>query len=329
MFYSEQIDKLMPAVVKAWASIEAAVKNSTNPHLKNHYADLSSLMDAIKKPMADNGLAVFQPVSSMEGDLPGAIVETYIMHTSGQWMMSSFSMVSNDRKPQAIGATITYARRYALGAMLGMVAEEDDDGNSGSGTTGPRQSAPRPTPQSQPKPQSAPAKTEPAAEADNDTEVARQLRNKLMELTGTDMTVIKQYFKGIWPDGSPKESAPYVKPLNDAVAYVARGEKEKDAFKADPVKFGELWASHNGVKTEADTVDVSKLADTVAKKHGIGTGVVLLKTIDKLFKDVADYKDESSMVKFLNRYMDDAGAFDELKASAALGISLKDMMANG
>lgn len=329
MFYSEQIDKLMPAVVKAWSSIEAAVKNSTNPHLKNHYADLSSLMDAIKQPMADNGLAVFQPVSSMEGDLPGAIVETYIMHTSGQWMMSSFSMVSNDRKPQAIGATITYARRYALGAMLGMVAEEDDDGNSGSGTTGPRQSAPRPTPQPQPKPQSAPTKTEPAAEADNDTEVARQLRNKLMELTGTDMTVIKQYFKGIWPDGSPKESAPYVKPLNDAVAYVARGEKEKDAFKADPVKFGELWAGHNGVKTEADTVDVSKLADTVAKKHGIGTGVVLLKTIDKLFKDVADYKDESSMVKFLNRYMDDAGAFDELKASAALGISLKDMMANG
>jgi len=57
--------------------------------------------------------------------------------------------------------------------------------------------------------------------------------------------------------------------------------------------------------------------------------VVLLKTIDKLFKDVADYKDDASMVKFLNRYMEDAGAFDELKASAALGISLKDMMANG
>ena len=329
MFYSQEIDKLMPAAVKAWASIEAAVKNSTNPHLKNHYADLSSLMDAIKKPMADNGLAVFQPVSSMEGDLPGAIVETYIMHTSGQWMMSSFSMVSNDRKPQAIGATITYARRYALGAMLGMVSEEDDDGNSGSGTTGPRQSAPRPTPQPQPRPQSAPAKTELIAEADNDTEMARQLRNKLMELTGTDMTAIKQYFKGIWPDGSPKESTPYIKPLNDAVVYVARGEKEKDAFKEDPLKFGDIWAKHNGVKTESDTVDVSKLADAVAKKHGIGTGVVLLKTIDKLFKDVADYKDEPSMVKFLNRYMEDSGAFDELKASAALGISLKDMMANG
>lgn len=325
MLFSEQTDKLMPAVIKAWASIEAAVKNSTNPHLKNHYADLASLMDAVKQPMVDNGLAVFQPVAAVEGDLPAVAVDTYIMHTSGQWMMSSFSMVSVDRKPQAVGATITYLRRYALGAMLGMVAEEDDDGNSGSGTTGPRQQNARPT--SQPKQQPAPVKTEPAAT--NDADLARDLRNKLMELTGTDLAAVKQYFSGIWPGGSPKEPVAYIKPLNDIIAYVSRGQQEKGSFKEDPTNFGKLWAEKNfGTQAENQSeMSIEELAEAAAKKHNAGNGKVLLKTLDTIFKAVPDYKDDASLKAFILLYHEDPEAFDEAKASAAIGISLKEMMA--
>jgi len=111
MIFSEQTDKLMPAVIKAWSDIKAAVKDSVNPHLKNHYADLASVMDAVKKPLADNDLAVLQPVKDNTSSDPGATVETYIMHSSGQYMMSEFSMSAVDRKPQTIGATITYLRR--------------------------------------------------------------------------------------------------------------------------------------------------------------------------------------------------------------------------
>lgn len=334
MQFSESIDKLMPAVVKAWASIEAAVKNSTNPHLKNHYADLSSLMDAIKGPMAENELAVFQPVAPLEGDLPGAVVETYVMHSSGQWMMSPFSMSSVERKPQAIGATITYLRRYALGAMLGMVAEIDDDGNAGSAVTGARETA-----RARPQPRAAaPASTPPVqaeqtpAVSQTGTDEARDLRNKLIEITGSDLATVKQYFKGIWPNGLPSDGAEYIEPLKAAIAYASRNSSAVQEFKANPMKMGENWAAHNAKGSDEETttapIDVNALADMVAKKQNVGNGGVLLKTIEKLFKDVPDYTDTESLVKFLQRFEQDSEVFNELKASAALGISLKDMMAN-
>lgn len=333
MQFSNETDKLMPAVVKAWAEIEAAVKNSTNPHLKNHYADLASLMDAIKKPMTDNNLAVFQPVAEMTGDMPGAVVETYIMHSSGQWMMSSFSMASVDRKPQAVGATITYCRRYALGAMLGMVSEEDDDGNSGSAVTEPRGGRPRPQ-ATQARTQSAPPQNaqQSAPAPTSDTDIARDLRNKLIEITGSDLATVKQYFKGVWPNGAPADAGAYIEPLAAAIKYVTQNASAVDNFKNNPVKLGENWAAHNLTQPDSETttepVDVKALADMVAKKHNVGTGDILLKTIDKLFKDIPNYTDPESLIKFLQKFAEDSEAFNELKASASLGISLKDMMAN-
>lgn len=332
MFFSEQTDKLMPAVIKAWAGIEAAVKNATNPHLKNHYADLASLMDAIKPAMTENGLAVFQPVAPIEGDMPGATVETYIIHSSGQWMMSQFAMRSNDSKPQAIGATITYLRRYALGAMLGMVSEVDDDGNAGSGVTQTRQ---------QPQRQAAPPRqtkaalgVEPQPEAEqkpsNPTEDAKTLRNKLMELTGADINTVKQYFKGLWPNGSPKESAEYIKPLTDIIAYVSRGEQEQNAFKADPVKFGDLWTKKNAPQAEAKApanMSIDELANIAAKANNLQNGTVLMKTLDKMFS-MKEYHTGDSMIKFLKEYEINPAIFDEARAAAELGFTLDEMMNN-
>ena len=330
MKFSEQTDKLMPAVIKAWSGIEAAVKNSVNPHLKNHYADLASIMDAVKQPLSENGLAVFQPVKDIEGtDLPGATVETYIMHTSGQYMMSEFSMTATERKPQTIGATITYLRRYALGSMLGLVAEEDDDGNAGSGVTAERQQR-QYQPKQAPKQAASAGPTQEQAKPASDTELARDLRNKLIEITGTDISSVKQFFSGIWPNGAPKEPSAYIKPLQELIAYVAKGEFEKNAFKEDPANFGKLWAekniAHNADPAVQQAMTIEELADMAAKKNNIGNGTLLLKTLDKLFKAVPDYKDDSSMTAFLLAYADNADMFEQAKASASIGISLKEMM---
>lgn len=123
------IDKLAPALVKAWAKIDGAVKDSNNPHFRSKYADLSSVMAACKTALAENNLAVLQPLCKAP---PGFIgVSTIIVHDSGQTLASEpvFIPFKDAQNPQAAGSAVTYARRYALSSMLG-ICPEDDDGNA-------------------------------------------------------------------------------------------------------------------------------------------------------------------------------------------------------
>jgi hypothetical protein len=83
----------------------------------------------------------------------GVAVRTMLLHTSGQWIASRYVMPIGDKlTPQAIGSAITYARRYALSAIVGIAPDDDDDGNAAS-VTPARQEAPTPPP---PKPKPAP-----------------------------------------------------------------------------------------------------------------------------------------------------------------------------
>lgn len=132
--HSPQIDKIAAALVTALPKIEQAVKDAENPHLRNKYADLTSIMSVAKKPLADQGIAIMQPITT-EGQK--ATVTTLLLHTSGQWMASTLSMTAQDQKPQSVGSAMTYGRRYGLSGFLGIVAD-DDDGNEASGTRGPR-----------------------------------------------------------------------------------------------------------------------------------------------------------------------------------------------
>jgi hypothetical protein len=136
---SEAINELAAALAKAQGAIAHAAKDSDNPGYSSKYADLASIWDAIRKPLADNGLSVIQPVA-----VAGACVEvtTVLMHSSGQWLSSTLTMEAQRQSPdgtwekidtpQAIGSVITYARRYALAPMVG-VAPEDDDGEGAEG----------------------------------------------------------------------------------------------------------------------------------------------------------------------------------------------------
>ena len=123
MKQSDSITKLAGALHKAQSEMGGAVKDSNNPFFKSKYADLTSVIKAIKKPFADNGLSFVQfPITTPEG----AGVVTRLMHVSGEWLQSEFTLPLVKRDPQAAGSALTYARRYALAAMVGIPAVDDD-----------------------------------------------------------------------------------------------------------------------------------------------------------------------------------------------------------
>ena len=124
---SESIAKIASALVKFQATVEAVKKDETNPFFKSKYADLSSIIEAIRKPLAENGLA-FSQFPTGDGGLT-----TMLLHESGEWLEETFTLKSVDSKPQSVGSAITYSRRYALGAVLGIATEKDDDANAAQG----------------------------------------------------------------------------------------------------------------------------------------------------------------------------------------------------
>jgi hypothetical protein len=126
MYQSEQINELIGALAKAQGEICPAIKDSANPFFKSKYADLSSVMNACKEPLSKNGLAVLQTTDYKEGQL---FLLTTLAHSSGQWMRSLLPVVTEKNNAQGIGSAITYMRRYALSAMVGITGE-DDDGNA-------------------------------------------------------------------------------------------------------------------------------------------------------------------------------------------------------
>lgn len=120
---SPQINELATALSKAQFSIENATLDATNPHFKSSYATLTSIREAVKKPLADNGLAVAQSPTMIDGK---EVLVTTLMHSSGQWLRSYTSVKAEKTSPQAYGAALTYARRYALAAITGVAVEDDD-----------------------------------------------------------------------------------------------------------------------------------------------------------------------------------------------------------
>ena len=127
---SAEIDKIAAALVIAQGCIENVSLNKTNPHFKSKYADLAAIREACRVPLAQNSLAVIQSPATANGKVT---LTTMLLHTSGQWLKSTLELKpERAESPQSVGSAITYARRYSLAAILGIVAEEDDDGNAAS-----------------------------------------------------------------------------------------------------------------------------------------------------------------------------------------------------
>ena len=123
---SPTIAALAAALVKAQSAMGGAKKDSTNPHFRTAYADLASVWDACRAPLANAGLSVVQLVSS---DAAHAIIETILAHSSGEWVSSTLAVPLTKADAQGLGSAITYGRRYALAAIVG-VCPADDDGEA-------------------------------------------------------------------------------------------------------------------------------------------------------------------------------------------------------
>lgn len=141
---SEHINELATALAKFQGQLEqpkmnstVKVKTRTGGEYSFKYADLSECKAAARKALSENGLSVTQLV---EDDYS---VNTMLLHSSGQWISSRLRMPVNTNvaDSQTIGAAITYAKRYAFCAILGIVADDDNDANEACGNLFTKQQA--------------------------------------------------------------------------------------------------------------------------------------------------------------------------------------------
>ena len=132
MEMSETVGKIFTSLATLQSKLPTVGKNAINPHFKNTYADLSSIIEVVNSRMPEVGLSYSQIPTA---DQQNVTVTTIIVHgESGEWIRGSLSMTAKNPGPQSIGSTITYCRRYALQSMLGLAtADEDDDGEMGHG----------------------------------------------------------------------------------------------------------------------------------------------------------------------------------------------------
>ncbi len=124
MKISNEINELGTALACANEELSNPKKTSINPFFKSKYADLSECVNVSRPVLAKNGLSIAQMPSY---DLGIVTVETMLIHSSGQWIMSQISAPADKSTAQGIGSAITYLRRYSLAAMISL-AQEDDDG---------------------------------------------------------------------------------------------------------------------------------------------------------------------------------------------------------
>lgn len=135
MFRSESLANISAAMAKAFPEISNALKAKVNPHLKSKYADLGSVMDAVKPALQAHGLWFMQHTHERES---AVCIETIMFHASGEFISSGYvSVPVTKADAQGYGSAMTYARRYSLSSCFG-VASEDDDGHAAS------RSAPKP-----------------------------------------------------------------------------------------------------------------------------------------------------------------------------------------
>jgi hypothetical protein len=110
----------------AQLAMQAARADSKNPHFKSSYADITSVLDAIKEPLGKNQIAVFQIPWD---DDTGTYCITLLVHSSGQYIGSKLKLVFLKQDMQSKGGALTYAKRYSLTSLVGL-GEKDDDGES-------------------------------------------------------------------------------------------------------------------------------------------------------------------------------------------------------
>lgn len=207
---SDSIKEIATALAKAQGEIEPAKKDSTNPHFKSKYADLASVVAACREPLARHGLSIVQ-----EPSLANQVVTTtsLLMHTSGEWIECSTAIPVSRNDAPSIGSATTYGRRYGYSALVGVVADEDDDGAGLTGDNPPKQKEDAP-------------KTQPRAERVTAEEIAA-LAERWKKLNPQGELTNDQW-RTAWEDCCRRNGGPRV--LKDAGSWNREHVRAVDAF---------------------------------------------------------------------------------------------------
>ena len=121
---SENIDLIAAALAKAQGEVKNPSFNRVNPHFKSKYADLGEVLSAVRPALSKNGISIMQMTDVTD---TGIVLHTRLTHSSGQWIEGVYP-VSPMGTHQQMGAALTYAKRQALSAIVGVAGEDDTDG---------------------------------------------------------------------------------------------------------------------------------------------------------------------------------------------------------
>lgn len=124
------------ALSAAQAELTDPPKDSVNPHFKSRYADLATVLKTVRPVLAKHGIALVQTTDILDGTL---VLVTRLLWRDEE-ILGRYPVQPTKADPQGLGSAMTYARRYALQAIVGVAADDDDDGNAASA---PKASAPR------------------------------------------------------------------------------------------------------------------------------------------------------------------------------------------
>lgn len=131
-YCSESMTKLAKAMLNVQQALMPVAKDSENPFVKSKYASLNAVMNACREVLLSNGIWVSQFPVPVESGYLGLV--TKLMHAeSGEWQASCLVMPLSKADPQGYGSALTYARRYALATLVGLVTESDDDAEAAMG----------------------------------------------------------------------------------------------------------------------------------------------------------------------------------------------------
>lgn len=124
MKHSESLKEIAGAIGRAQMNIKGAIKDAANPFFKSKYADLESCWEAVRSPLHKEGLSIVQTMGFIPG--AGPTVITTLLHASGEYISGEQPVCAKSDDPQGLGSAITYARRYGLSAITGLIQVDDD-----------------------------------------------------------------------------------------------------------------------------------------------------------------------------------------------------------
>lgn len=145
MKHSDSLAKIAPALLAVQAAVKAVPKDGFNPHFKNKFATLDAILEAVRPLLVANGLSLVQggatPHTGEDGKVTALVVETMLVHSSGEWISNGVVMPLAKQDPQGAGGAVTYGRRYSLSLLLALATDDDDDGQQASTPAKPKKDA--------------------------------------------------------------------------------------------------------------------------------------------------------------------------------------------